>query len=195
MRAKNVGRKIYHFSGLALILIYSRMDRGHGLIMLGSLLAIVTAIDIARLAIKPVNAFVYSHLASFIRESERNTLTGSPWYILGTLCAAALFDLPVAIVAVAFLACGDVSATTAGEIWGRTKLWDGKKSLEGSIAFILAGVVAGAVVSRFYPLSLAVIIPGAVSAAIIEILPLKVNDNLTIPLLSGAVMQLILRLS
>jgi len=51
------------------------------------------------------------------------------------------------------------------------------------------------VLSRFYPLPLAVIIPGAVSAAIIEILPLKVNDNLTIPLLSGAVMQLLVRLS
>lgn len=195
MKMKNLGRKLYHSSGLVLILIYSRMGREHGLIMLGSILVIVTATDIARLMIKPVNAFVYSHMASFIRESERSTLTGSPWYVLGILCSAALFDLPVAIMAVSFLAFGDVSATTVGEIWGRTKFWDGKKSLEGTIAFIGAGVVAGIVISRFYPLSMAVIIPGAVAAAIIEILPLKVNDNLTIPLLSGAVMQLIVRLS
>ena len=195
MKMKNIGRKFYHLSGLVLILVYSRMDREHGLIMLASLLVVATALDIARLMIKPVNSFVYSHLTSFIRESERTTLTGSPWYILGILCSAALFDLPVAIMAVAFLACGDVSATTVGERWGRTKLWDGKKSLEGTAAFIGAGFVAGVVISRFYPLSLAVIIPGAVSAAIIEILPLKVNDNLTKPLLSGAVMQLIVRMS
>lgn len=195
MKMKNVGRKLYHLSGLVLILIYSMMGREHGLVMLGALLVIVTAIDVARLMIKPVNSFVYSHLASFFRESERATLTGSPWYVLGTLCAAALFDLPVAIMAVSFLACGDVAATTVGEKWGRTKLWDGKKSIEGTAAFIGAGVVAGVVISRFYPLSLTVIIAGAVSAAIVEILPLKFNDNLTIPLLSGAVMQLIVRLS
>lgn len=195
MKIKNVGRKFYHLSGLAIILIYSRMEREQGLVVLGSLLLIVTAIDIARLMIKPVNSFVYNHMASFIRESERTTLTGSPWYALGILCSAALYDLPIAIMAVAFLACDDVSATTVGEVWGRTKLWDGKKSLEGTAAFIGAGVVAGVVISRFYPLSLAVIIPGAVAAAIIETLPLKVNDNLTIPLLSGAVMQLIVCLS
>ncbi len=194
MKVKNAGRKLYHMSGLVLILIYSIMGREHGLIMLGTILVTVTAIDIARLMIRPVNSFVYSHMSSFIRESERTTLTGSPWYILGTLCAAAFFDLPVAIVAVAFLAFGDVSATTVGEIWGKTKLWDGKKSLEGTVAFFVAGIVAGVVISRFYPMDMAVIIAGAVSAAIVEILPLKVNDNLTIPLLSGAVMQLVARL-
>ena len=192
---KNVGRKLYHLSGLALILVYSMMDREHGLITLGSLLVIITAIDIARLMIKPVNSFVYSHLASFIRESERTTLTGSPWYILGILCSAVFFDLPVAVASVAFLACGDVAATTVGERWGRVKLWGGKKSLEGTVAFIGAGIVAGVVISRFYPLGLAVIITGAVSAAIVEILPLNVNDNLTIPLLSGAVMQLMVRIT
>jgi glycerol-3-phosphate acyltransferase PlsY len=195
MKMKNVGRKLYHLSGLVLILVYSMMDREHGLIMLGSLFVIATALDIARLKIKPVNSFVYSHLASFIRESERATLTGSPWYILGILCSAAFFDLPVAIMAVAFLACGDVTATTVGERWGRTKLWGGKKSLEGTAAFIGAGVAAGIIISRFYPLSLAVIIPGALAAAFMEIMPVRVNDNLTIPLFSGAVMQLIVSLS
>lgn len=191
---KNVGRKFYHLSGLALILIYSRMDREHGLIMLGSLLAVATAIDAARLMIKPVNSFIYSHLTSFIRESERATLTGSPWYILGILCSAALFDLPVAIMAVSFLACGDVMATTVGERWGRTKLWGGKKSLEGTMAFFTASAVAGAVLSLYYPLPLSVVLVGALAAAFMEIMPVRVNDNLTIPLFSGAVMQLIVRL-
>jgi glycerol-3-phosphate acyltransferase PlsY len=194
-KIKKMVRKAYHLSGFVLIILYAYLGRQNGLIMLACVFLITLVLDIVRLKTRADVKLWGRHLSSFLKDSEKNALTSSPWYVLGTLCAAAFFDLPVAVAAVAFLAFGDASATAVGERRGRTKLWGGKKSLEGTLAFFIASAVAGGVSSRYYSLPLTVIIAGAASAAIVEILPLKVNDNLTIPLLSGAVMQLIVRLS
>jgi dolichol kinase len=102
-----------------------------------------------------------------------------------------LFDLPVAIAAVLFLVFGDVAATIIGESWGRTSLLG--KSLEGTAAFVVAGIAAGALPHLFgRGLPFPVLFAGAVTAAIVELLtPRRLNDNLTIPLISGAVMTLL----
>lgn len=190
---KNIGRKIYHISGgLALISLYAYLGRQSGLAALLGVFLFATALDIARLKIPAFNEFFYRHLTLFIRQSERDTLTGTPWYLLGILCAAAFYDVPVGVYAVAFLAVGDVSATTVGERWGTIKI-SGVKSLQGTIAFVVAATVAGFIVkANFYDISSVAIVVGAITAAGAELLPVRINDNLTIPVISGAVMELVL---
>ena len=70
-----------------------------------------------------------------------------------------------------------------GKAWGRIKLI-GDKSLEGSAAcFIVC-----AVISVFW-IDPVVGLTGAFVATLAELLPLRIDDNLTVPLISGAVMQ------
>ncbi|MBI5696700.1 MAG: hypothetical protein HZC51_13390 [Nitrospirae bacterium] len=187
---QKIGRKIYHMSGgLIMVAAYAALGRTSGLAFLGGLFLVATAIDVARLKTPAFNEFMYAHFSRFIRESEKDRLTGTPWYVLGVLLAAALYDLPVAAYAVAFLACGDVAATTVGERWGTIKI-SGVKSLQGTLAFIVVASLVGFLISRvFYPVSPAVFLVGALVAAMVEILPLKLDDNLTVPVVSGAVMQ------
>lgn len=190
---KNIGRKIYHITGgLALIGLYAYLGRGPGLAALLGVFLFSTAVDIARLRITAFNEFFYRHLTLFIRQSERDILTGTPWYLLGILCAAAFYDVPVAVFAVAFLAVGDVSATTVGERWGTIKI-SGVKSLQGTVAFVVAAAASGLIISAFfYPVSPAVYLTGALVAGAVEILPVRINDNLTIPVISGGVMKLMM---
>lgn len=193
---KNIGRKFYHITGgLVLIGLYAWMGRETGLLMLLSLFLFSTAMDLARLKVPAFNEFFYRHLTLFIRESEKDKLTGTPWYVLGILCAAAFYDIPVAVYAVAFLACGDVAATTVGERWGTIKI-SGVKSLQGTVAFLAAALVSGLAVNAFfYPISPAVFLAGALVAGVVEILPVRINDNLSIPVISGGVMKLMLMAS
>jgi dolichol kinase len=186
-----IGRKIYHVTGgLILIAVYARIGREPGLWMLLGVTLFATALDLIRLKNQAFNRFIFKYFPKFIRDSEKNVLTGTPWYMMGILAAAALYSTPVAVYSVVFLACGDVAATTVGERWGTIKV-AGKKSLQGTIAFYAASVIAGAVVSHFfYPMSAAVIIAGAVAASVVEIMPIPINDNLSIPVIAGAVMQL-----
>ena len=187
---KHPGRKIYHLlGGLFIIAAYIFLGRTRGLPALAALTAVATATDISRFIFPKFNDFIFRHCRAFIRDSEKRTITGTPWYLMGMLGAFFLYSLPVAVCAVIFLACGDVSATIVGERWGKTKI-SGVKSLQGTIAFFAASLIAGSIAGVYWQgLPLYVVAAGALTASVVEILPVKFNDNLTIPIISGAVMQ------
>jgi len=187
-----IGRTLWHMSGLLLVAGYAYLGRRDGLIGLVIFLAAVTVLDLTRLRAASANEFMFRHFKRFIRDNERGKLTGSPWYALGVLVSAYVYDLPVLAYAVAFLAIGDVAATNVGRRFGTIKLWGGR-SLQGTLGFIFFASLAGVVINAyFYPLPLWIIISGAVTAALVEITPFGLNDNLTIPVISGGVMWLIM---
>lgn len=190
---KHPGRKIYHIAGgLVVSAAYISLGRERGLPALVALTATTTAIDISRLVFPKFNDFMFRHFGAFIRESEKHRITGTPWYLMGMLGSFFLFSLPVAVCSIIFLACGDVSATIVGERWGTIKI-SGVKSLQGTIAFFLAALVCGYLAGSYWQgLPVWVVAAGAFTAAAVEILPLKINDNLSIPIISGAVMQAII---
>jgi dolichol kinase len=80
-------------------------------------------------------------------------------------------------------------ATVIGEKFGKRKAFN--KSLEGSLACLSACLLIGIVMATVNPtLVISVAIVGAVSAMIVEFLPLPIDDNFTIPLFSGGIMTL-----
>jgi glycerol-3-phosphate acyltransferase PlsY len=191
-----IGRKIYHLTGgLALIALYVWLGRPAGLMVLTGIFVFATSLDLIRLRSASLNRFFFTHFKKFIRDSEQSKLTGTPWYVLGILVSAAVYGMPVAAYCVAFLACGDVAATSVGEKWGSIKIARGK-SLQGSIAFFVASAAAALIMDAwFVPMDAGVFMAGAAAAAVVEVVPVSINDNLSVPVISGAVMQLLLTLS
>ncbi len=191
---KHLGRKIYHlFGGIGLLSAYYLLGRERALLFYGVLFFIVLTFDIVRLKIPSVNRFIYSRFGSFIRQNESNKLTGTAPYVLGIGLSLFLYSPEVATAAVCFLTFGDVAATAVGERYGKIKIGD--KSLEGTTAFILAAMAAGLLLTLIgiAPMP-SVIVLGALIAAGVELVPLPVNDNLVIPIVSGAVMESVVRL-
>jgi dolichol kinase len=186
---KHWGRKLFHLvGGVGLLSLYFIFGRGTAFDIYGALIVIVLVFEISRLKIPAWNHFIYAHLGSVIRTSEKQKMTGTVPYILGIGLSLYAYSTPVASTAVCFLAFGDVAATTIGERFGKTKI--GSKSLEGTAAFVAASLVVGFLLP-VVGLKLApwVTVLGALAAACIELLPLSLNDNLMIPVLSGAVME------
>jgi dolichol kinase len=105
---------------------------------------------------------------------------GALMFLVGSTITLVLFSYNIAIVAasIAVLALGDSFSTLAGKRLGRHRIpYNKEKSLEGSFfGFIAAFAGAGALVS--WPIALA----GALGGMLAESLPLKVDDNLIIPL-------------
>jgi dolichol kinase len=187
---KYLGRKIYHLvGGLGLLSLFFIFSRNTAFSVYGALLAIVLVVEIVRLRFPFWNFYIYAHLGGVIRANEAHKMTGTAPYILGVALSLYAYSTPVAAAAICFLAFGDVAATTVGERFGKIKI--GSKSLEGTIAFIVASLIVGFLLP-FTGLRLpsGVMVLGAVAAACIELLPMTVNDNLMIPILSGAVMEL-----
>ena len=115
------------------------------------------------------------------REGE-NPGEGALYNALGILFAIGILrsDVAAAISVILILALGDGLATFVGTKYGKHKLpWNRNKSLEGTIGF-----VAGAMCALFImPVPATIFI--AVLAAFIESLPIKVNDNIALPVVTS----------
>jgi len=160
--------------------------------MLSILIPIATVmviIDIARLRNWKLWRFFSPMINSMAREHEiKGDFTGAA-YILTTACLViALFDRPIAMSALAFIIAGDVAAALIGRKFGKHKYHRNHKTYEGSIAFF----IAAATVAFFIPdLSITVGLIGAFLATIIEAVSVHIDDNATVPLVSGLVMHLL----
>jgi dolichol kinase len=192
---KHLGRKLYHLvGGVGLLSIYFVLGRTKALLFYAALFMLILLIDGARLMIPAWNRFVFTRFRSFIRKNEEHKLTGTAPYVLGIGLSLYAYSMPIASAAICFLAFGDVAATAIGERFGKTKIGD--KSLEGTFAFIFAAAVSGLLLS-FLGIHLLtwVMVLGVLVAAGIELLTFSMNDNLLIPLVSGGIMELALRMA
>lgn len=189
----HLGRKLYHVTGGAgLLSVYYLLGREQALLFYAVFFIAVLGLDILRIEVPNINTFIFSRFGSFIRKSEKQTLTGTAYYVIGIGLTFLVYSRAAATVAICFLIFGDVAATTIGERFGKTKI--GSKSLEGTAAFVIAAFAVGGVLySIGLGTALWVMIPGALVAAGVELLTLPVNDNLVIPVVSGGVMEFLLR--
>ncbi|MFQ5767047.1 MAG: hypothetical protein ACE5ID_03580, partial [Acidobacteriota bacterium] len=145
------------------------------------------------------NAALLPRLTGHALEREDDRLSGVAWgilfYPLMVLFLTVVFFRRMEIAAAAWgvMAAGDGFATLLGKRFPSPRCpWNRRKSLAGSLAFLLAGgpaawglylfVAAGA---GRHPDPVAVLVQVGVAtllAAILESLPTGIDDNLTVPL-------------
>jgi glycerol-3-phosphate acyltransferase PlsY len=179
---------------VGLLSVYYVLGRERALMLYAALFVFVLILDGARLMIPAMNRFMFTRFRSFIRPNEEHKLTGTAPYVLGIGFSLYAYAQPVATAAICFLAFGDVAATAIGERFGKTKIGD--KSLEGTGAFIVAAALSGMLLSLMgVHLPAWVMVIGVLVAAGVELLTLPVNDNLVIPLVSGGIMELAVRIA
>ena len=157
------------------------------LLSLGSVTFLLLMFELTRLRVSGINRWFISHFGSMLREEEKSSLITSNYVLLAALVSYIVFGRDIAILAVAFLAIGDVAAAIVGDRFGRTRLFG--KALEGDLACFFSCLAIGFVL---YYAGLHVgsrtVILGAVGATIGQAIQTPVDDNLTLPLLAGALM-------
>ena len=183
-------RRLWHLVGGSFFPILALfIPKGALLITLGVMTAIFVTWEIVRLNVPKVNKWMVSHLSVILKEEERFRLTGTTYLLLASLAVFLLFEKYVAITSLLFLSIGDLMATVIGGKYGRQVVFN--KSLEGSLGCLATCLLIGILMTRISPtMVLPVAIVGAVSATIVELLPIPIDDNLTIPLFSAGIMTL-----
>jgi dolichol kinase len=130
-----------------------------------------------------------------MRDTEVNTLTGIPFYIASCLFAFLIFPRHITVLSILYLALGDPSSSFFGVLYGRNKIFP-NKSLQGTLGGFIVCAMATFAYLRWqeFPgekiLLLSMI--GGFCGAASELLPLNVDDNFAIPIVSGALMTLAL---
>lgn len=124
-------------------------------------------------------------LNSALRGSEIAGYLATLFFLIGVLIVILFLPPEFAIGSIVILSVGDPSAVLVGRRFGRHK-WEHnpKKSLEGSGAMFIVGTLA-LIAFNIEPWVAVVV---SLSATLFESLPLKVSDNLIIPLISGMVL-------
>ena len=120
------------------------------------------------------------------RVKEKKRFSSISVYIVAYFITIVIFPKEIAIVAATFLIFGDTSSKFFGLAFGKHKILN--KTVEGTLAYFGVVLISGYLLYEFLDISLWVIILGGISAPITELLTLDMNDNFTVPIISGAVM-------
>ncbi len=140
-----------------------------------------------RLRYEPFNRWLATTLRPLLKAKEWRRPTASTYMLLAAVVVFAAFPKPVAVLALLFLSVGDPLASLVGERFGRTRVL--RKSLEGSLTFLVAAMAMGALfaLTQSEPKA-ATVFAGAAVATVAELVGGPVDDNFLVPVVSGAVM-------
>lgn len=184
-------RKLWHIStGLIGLFIYKKSGFSAEQTAFTLLTFAVAAFlfEFVRLRNPKINQLAMVLMKPVMRESERNSVSGLPFYALGISLALFFFPERIAILATLFLIFADPIASFIGILYGRDKILP-NKSLQGTIAAFSVCYIATIVYGLIYvgpSMNLLVFaIAGGFIGCLSEMCSQFIDDNLCIPVVSG----------
>ena len=185
-------RKLWHIStgslGLFLFVRSQQDQQFWGFLVLGIALA-GFVLDIARARYPKINHFVIKFAGPLMRRSEKDGMSGLPFYALGVSLSLFFYNRDIAILSVMFLVFSDPLSSFFGVLYGKDKILP-NKSLQGAVA----GFFTCYLITLFYTMNhvtlgnhilIFAVVAGLIGALSELVSAFNVDDNLTIPVLSG----------
>ena len=176
-------RKSIHVASVAVPLLVWALPREVGLALLGGAVVVALAIEWARFRVRWVRYRFLRATRVMLRPHERTSIAGATHMAIAYLLALALFPLPIAVAAMLFNGLGDASAALVGKRWGRHRTRWGK-SWEGMAAALVVNLAVALLIPG---IPVAAAIAGAAAGALLEFLPIPLDDNPRVTLGGGGV--------
>lgn len=175
-------RVVHAASGVALALGpgWLGVEPGATAVLLAVGSAALLGADVLRLRVPAANRLFFAVFSRLASPREARAVASSTWYAVGAAIVWAATPGTPAVAALLVLGLADPAASVVGRTWGRARL--GKGTRLGSATFfavalgVLAVTVGGPV---------AVLAAGA--ATVVEIASGRLDDNLTVPVTTAAV--------
>jgi len=184
-----VVRKAIHIFSLSIPTIYFFISKQFAIYLLVPITAAFISVDIARYYIPPIAQWFYQWFGWLLRRHETNVrkkrLNGASNVLISSLLSVLLFPKIIAINAITILIISDTTSALVGRRFGRHRFL--AKSLEGSLAFFISAVLVVLVAPKIdrLPMEYSIGFIAAAIGTVVEALPIKIDDNLSIPLAVG----------
>ena len=180
-----VRRKIFHLLAILLWLLPLYFFPTWLTVLLFFLVLLINLLTVLKAGEKSLKLY-YKMVYSLEREKNyKRPGIQALWANVGICLSFLFFGKYPAMVSVVVLAVGDALASIVGIKYGRRKIWGTNRSLEGTTAFFLFSFL---VLLPFLGFVKALIV--SFSSALVEALPLKLDDNFTVPVVAGLVYYL-----
>ncbi|HSB06666.1 MAG TPA: phosphatidate cytidylyltransferase [Thermodesulfobacteriota bacterium] len=179
-----IRRKMVHLATLTIPIGYEVTSQETVLFFVIPLFLGLLAVDLLR-QFHPGMASLFKRFffGRVLRENEQPSLMGSTYFLFSTILAILLFPKSIAVTSLLILILSDTAAALVGKGIGKTHLFG--KTLEGSMAFFFTSLLIVWLYPHLNRLSGTL---AALGGTLIELLPIRLNDNLSIPLVTGAIM-------
>lgn len=183
----DIVREAIHASGILMPILALHSGKYYVAYFILIITLLYVMSELARMEKKSIPGFS-SITRRAATQSELGEFATTPiLFATGIILALLIYPTQASGVAIAVFALGDSTASLAGKAFGRIHLPINKgKTLEGSLTGLVCAFLAALL---FVPIDrwwLALI--GAIAAMTIEVFPLPLNDNLVIPLVTGAIL-------
>ncbi len=186
-------RKLLHLSTALVPIGYIFVPRYPMVISLCFLGIFSLLVDFLRLEVKPLGKFFNHLFGKILWEKEKYTLTAATHYAVASFLSVYFFDKWIAIAVLLFLSFGDTAAHIIGVRCGKIRI--GSETSEKTAAGSLACLVLCLSISSLLPQpGLLVLFIGSVVASLVEFFPFGIDDNFALPLISGAAMEIMVKL-
>lgn len=190
-------RKTWHMvMGLMIAFLFlAGVPQDTAIILLSFSLGLALVIESARLRSSSFNSKVMRYWAPFMRSHEVRQMSTIPHYIASVIIAIAVFPKPVAVLSILYLACGDPLASVFGILYGhKGPRFANGKTVIGTVAGVCVCFLLSLIFLKTLSLPtdtvLFLSVIGGLAGGTAELLPLEVDDNFTIPVVSGFVLWL-----
>lgn len=191
-----ISRRFFHMiMGFSIANAYSSLFTHEQVVyMLGTGACILYLIDQLRIAYPFLAKRFERYTRYLLRAEEQLKQSAAVPYAMAILLTILSFPQVIAVASIYTLAFADPLSAIIGIRFGKHKIKKGK-SLEGSIAFLVAAFLSIALAfytAGFSGISIWVMaFIVAVFAAIFELFPIKLDDNLTIPLFTAFMLRIV----
>lgn len=190
-RDLQLGRRVFHLAnGSAIASAYALLFTHQQLVhVFGTIACLVYIADRVRINYPEAAARVPWLNRLFFRAEEEFKESAMIPYAIAILLTILTVPKPAALVAIYTLAIADPLAAVVGIRWGGREIV-ADRSIEGMIAFFAATfavslAVLGLATTAAYAAVAGASLVVAVVASLFELFPVRIDDNLTIPLLVG----------
>ncbi len=202
LRPTNWARSAFHVAGAAFAIVLIELIDSPLLLTCAASVYAVTfwLMELARRRSPRVNRALMGFFKPISHVHEARRVNSSTWYATALVALTLTQSDVLCVVAVSILGVGDPLAALVGRRFGRIKLLHGR-SLEGTLTFFISGLlVSFALLRLLHPAlaigaTLAICATASLLGALAELLSLRIDDNLSVPLaaaLGGALAMTLL---
>lgn len=160
------------------------------ILLIGIVLTISVSFDVLRLYVSKFASFFERHFSKIYKKAEKKKISSITGFLLGFFLTFFLFSREIAITAVFFSIFGDMAAKFSGMLFAKKKSYN--KSLEGTAGFFTSAFICVYFLSYFGVIDFFHALIGASIATVVELLPLNIDDNISVPVISAFVMSLLI---
>jgi glycerol-3-phosphate acyltransferase PlsY len=171
------------------VVLYLYWPQRTMLVFIGSVALLFILLDVVRFILRRANELLTVRIKNFLKQGESRRFSSMTMFLVAAFIIILVFKQDIAMAALTFLIFGDIFSKIFGLGFGRIRLFD--KTLEGSIAYLGGVLICAYVLYTSMHISPLMLFIGAVAATISEFMPLGIDDNFTVGIVSGAVMTVV----